>query len=300
MTPHATLPSTIAPLPAVTDDSKATATILLSEPLSPIVELDELGELKILHFGTSRPPTPEPPPPSLQPPPFRYPDTLNALISISVTEGKGFGVFACVDIPAGTVLLYEAPLITLIDTGTRHDPLDVAVEALTPVQKASFLSLHVYTPNKNDSLNRSIVYSNGYSIMKGLATGVFETASRINHSCVPNSHYEWIESKFGEDEGKERKVIGRMMFWNRFKLLAGEEVTVDYGHRKGQLKRIYGFDCTCGGCTESGSEAMSSRSESERGEVGEIPSINEVIEEGLAKQVVEMGLGLKDKNAGEE
>ena len=45
MAAHVTLPSTIAPLPDVTEDSKATTTILLSEPLSPIAELDELGEL---------------------------------------------------------------------------------------------------------------------------------------------------------------------------------------------------------------------------------------------------------------
>ncbi len=65
--------------------------------------------------------------------------------------------------------------------------------------------------------------------------GVFETASRINHSCVPNAMYAWQDGR------------GRMLFWNRFELLAGEEVTVDYGHKRAQLKRIYGFECQCGG-----------------------------------------------------
>lgn len=81
--------------------------------------------------------------------------------------------------------------------------------------------------------------------MKDMATGIFETASRINHSCVPNSAYVWKEN------------VGRMVFWNRVKLLEGEEITVDYGHKPNQLRRIYGFECQCGGCTDPGSEVRS-------------------------------------------
>lgn len=76
-----------------------------------------------------------------------------------------------------------------------------------------------------------------------MATGVFETASRINHSCVPNSMWDWKEES------------GRMMFWNRWALMEGEEVTVDYGHCKSSLRNWYGFECDCGGCTEDGSES---------------------------------------------
>ena len=188
------------------------------------------------------PATPPPAPSSIQPPPLRYPETLGTLIEVRESEGKGKGVFAVVDIPAGTILLSESPLITLIDTGTRADPLDAAVAALSPSQRSSFLSLSHYSRNPNESLHRSIVYSNGYSINHDLATGLFETASRINHSCVPNSKYMWKPS------------VGRMFFWNRFKLMEGEEVCVDYGHKPNYLKRIYGFECQCGGCTERGTE----------------------------------------------
>jgi len=192
------------------------------------------------------PATPPLPPADLLPPPLRYPETLHTLIEICEAEGKGKGVFALVDIEPGTVLLSEAPLVTLIDTGTRADPLDASIAALPPAQRASYLSLHHFSRNPHESLHRSILYSNGYSIMSDLGTGIFETASRINHSCVPNSAYVWKET------------AGRMVFWNRFKLLKGEEVCVDYGHRKGQLERIYGFECNCGGCTETGSEGLSS------------------------------------------
>jgi len=182
-------------------------------------------------------------------------------------------------VPSGSILLSEAPMVTLLDTGTRADPLDASVAALSPSQRASFLSLHAFSLNPNQSLHRSIVYSNGYAIgPTSMATGVFETASRINHSCVPNSSYTW----------KDR--TGRMVFYNRFKLLEGEEVTVDYGHKKGQLKRIYGFECGCGGCTEWSSpdsgrftrSETSSREASEKGEgAKEMASLNAVVEEAV-------------------
>jgi hypothetical protein len=84
-----------------------------------------------------------------------------------------------------------------------------------------------------------------------------------------------------DEEGQGSKK-GRMVFYNRFTLLEGEEVTVDYGHKKGALLRMYGFECQCGGCTEWGSVVSSSSSEN--GEVAgkeKLRGIEEVME-GLA------------------
>jgi hypothetical protein len=224
---------------------------------------------------TSPPGTPKLPPPVLTPIPLRYPDTLGTLIEIRASEGKGYGVFALSDIPPGTVLLSETPLVTLIDTGTRADPLDAAVDALSSEKKRSYRSLHSFSRNASESLNRSILYSNGYSVMNDLATGVFETASRINHSCVPNSQYVWKEGS------------GRMVFWSRFKLLEGEEVTVDYGHKKKYLARIYGFECACGGCTDLGlgSSGVRSSSGSEIDAMEDVASIDSITHGGLEKKV---------------
>ncbi|KAI9047513.1 hypothetical protein LZ554_008229 [Drepanopeziza brunnea f. sp. 'monogermtubi'] len=223
-----------------------------------------------IYSRSFHPTTPPPLPASLLPNALRDPDTLGTLIEIRDSEDKGLGVFALYDLLPGTILLCEEPLVTLQDNGARADPLDVTVNALSAEKKKSFLSLHAYSRNPHESRSRSIVYSNGYSIMKDLATGIFETASRINHSCAPNSHYVWKDS------------IGKMVFYNHFKLLEGEEVTVDYGHKTKMLKRIYGFDCTCGGCTDSGSgsDGLSSSSSESAARAEERTSIAEVLHHG--------------------
>ncbi|KAG4422440.1 hypothetical protein IFR04_004464 [Cadophora malorum] len=257
---------------------------IFSEPTTPVMpQIDTLAITlslspnpapSYMEHHVYAPPTPSPAPATLSPVPSRDPDTLGSLIEVRESENKGLGVFALCDIPPQTILLCESPLVTLQDDGARVDPLDTTVNALSPEKNKVFFSLSSYSRNKNESLSRSIIYSNGYSIMNDLATGLFETASRINHSCVPNSQYTWKES------------IGKIMFWNRFKLLAGEEVTVDYGHKKKYLKRIYGFDCTCGGCTDSGSGARSdgfSSSGSESGVMEDMGRIDEVVNEGGAR-----------------
>ena len=73
-----------------------------------------------------------------------------------------------------------------------------------------------------------------------------------------------------------------MVFFNRFKLMEGEEVTVDYGHKKKYLEKIYGFECQCGGCTDSASDARSLSSiGSESGGAQDLQSLDAVIHESL-------------------
>ncbi|KAF8860051.1 SET domain-containing protein, partial [Acephala macrosclerotiorum] len=169
--------------------------------------------------------------------PVRYPETLGTLVQICEVEGKGLGMIAAKDIPPGTFLLVETPIFVLLKSQT-DTAIEAAVDALSPETKRKYFELSAYMGEEGESLKARIMDCNAFSIMDETASGVFETASRINHSCVPNSQYGWRES------------IGRLVVWNRFKLLEGEEVTIDYGHGKKSLRENYGFECTCGGCTD--------------------------------------------------
>lgn len=178
---------------------------------------------------------------------YRSPDTLNTLITIAPTPTKGLAVFAQRDLPPHTLLLSERPLVALNDNGARVDPLDGLVNGLPPSLKRAYRSLHAGNTLKNsprESLNRRVLYSNGFAIQR-TTTAVFEVASRINHSCVPNARFRWDEE------------TGRMDYYTTKKVLEGEEVCIDYGHTKGRLLKYYGFECACGGCTEWGSVTSS-------------------------------------------
>lgn len=79
--------------------------------------------------------------------------------------------------------------------------------------------------------------------MERLSTGVFETASRFNHACMASACYRWEEGM-----GNDGEIGGRMKYFSRRDIGAGEEITVDYGHGIKGLKKFYGFECDCGGC----------------------------------------------------
>ncbi|KAH8597427.1 hypothetical protein B0O99DRAFT_739471 [Bisporella sp. PMI_857] len=155
------------------------------------------------HGGTRVPKPHIPtPPPSSEPPPARYPETLGTLLEMRASPGRGLGMFALVDIPSGTLLLAETPLITV----SFYAPFAGLIDApflLTVSQADAYYSLSPYSGHKTRSLLVKILDRNAFEIVKGDRNGIFETGSRINHSCVPNSEFEWVTT------------VGRMVFWNR-------------------------------------------------------------------------------------
>lgn len=76
---------------------------------------------------------------------------------------------------------------------------------------------------------------------------------------MPNTKYSFKEGEYEQTRDKDGRPIllvhkeGRMIFKCQEKLLAGEEITIDYGHGPNRLKYAYGFDCDCGGYTDVGS-----------------------------------------------
>jgi len=57
---------------------------------------------------------------------------------------------------------------------------------------------------------------------------------------------------------------------------------VNYGHKKNYLKKIYGFECTCGACTDSEAELMSSKS----AVAEEMSATDKVMKDGVDIHVV--------------
>ncbi|KAK5124717.1 hypothetical protein LTR85_001430 [Meristemomyces frigidus] len=78
---------------------------------------------------------------------------------------------------------------------------------------------------------------------KGEMSGICLQATRMNHSCLPNSHHEWCE------EARKRNVYALSDIGAR------EEITISYlvpfqsrEVRTDMLHKHYGFDCSCKAC----------------------------------------------------
>ncbi|KAF4631304.1 hypothetical protein G7Y89_g6836 [Cudoniella acicularis] len=182
-------------------------------------------------------------------------DTLPSQIyEIKSTPNKGLGVFALQDLPPGTTILVEAPLVSVpmpemvpghgFRIASMLTSLQTAFSLLSPPDQSTYLSLHEYrfpseeTQDKLLTIFRSNAYNTGPNRI-----GLFPECARINHDCTPNSGNYWSQK-----QGK------RIIFASRL-IKAGEEITVSYipllkktAIRRERLAQ-YGFVCSCEACT---------------------------------------------------
>ena len=213
------------------------------------------------------------------PPPGYDGDSLLSRVEVRESKNKVTGLFAKQDIPAGSIILYELPLFVIshtITTAAFHhhgcqlanfkgddiDPLDAVIEDLSSEKKACFYSLSNHERDSRETENRAIVSSNGFEVLDGVATGIFETACRIKHSCFPNSEFLWCGTKETIstqeiDDCNNGKDLGRLMVFNTLPLTEGKEITIDYEQR--------GFERGCGCCIDGPESSPSDKGENDSG-----------------------------------
>lgn len=168
--------------------------------------------------------------------------------------GKGKGLIATRDIAPGTLILSDSPLITtdvIQSVETTEQDLARALKALPKDSQRAYLSLHNNFPGKNPLSN--IVRCNGYPLGPGSHVGgVFATASRLNHSCKPNSKHTWNAAI------KEQTVYAIRP------IKAGQELSLSYlqggtfPERQLELQSSFGFTCVCELCSLSPPERRAS------------------------------------------
>jgi hypothetical protein len=169
-------------------------------------------------------------------------------------------VFAKVNIPRGTRVLSELPLLDLGHDNSKnlrsHDILN-AFELLPRERQSFYLSLHrcstdsfkrvVEHEMKKDWIDIPEVQRTIFSIYAANAFGtVFLRGSRFNHSCLPNTHFSFNRSIEQETLDCVRDIT------------AGEELTIMYpdvtnrsrSQRQKELDK-WGFTCTCPACEDT-------------------------------------------------
>ncbi|KAJ5351535.1 hypothetical protein N7452_000509 [Penicillium brevicompactum] len=179
------------------------------------------------------------------------------LIEVRESDGKGLGVFAKCDIPQGTRVISEPPLLEVSLEDRDANMILAAFKQLPLPQQEQYLALHEYAA---EGFKRGIEAEVGQlweeipeldrkvlSIWAPNAfINVFLLAARINHSCLPNLQYGW------------HPELKHQTFHAVCDIPAGTELTVSYigpinGNKMQRQEELkdWGFTCSCVVCEDT-------------------------------------------------
>ena len=162
---------------------------------------------------------------------------------------EGLGLVALRKIAPGERILQESPLL-LWEVQHEHISTPHYDKECLPaklddigVQRATYYALSQNQKYGTEKTAHGIWQTNAYPLTSSSAA-VFTHASRINHSCRPNTHNDY------------NAALGQMTVHAAKAIAAGEEITVSYlGHegseravRQRNLRSRFGFKCTCSLC----------------------------------------------------
>jgi hypothetical protein len=162
------------------------------------------------------------------------------LFDIKDIPGKGRGLIARIDLSTGTRILCEKWLLTAAPMPREELELtlETKLKALPKASQRQFLSLRNKSPGSYPF--STIFTTNALPCgSNNVGGGVYPTICLINHSCIPNSYYNWNSNEKHETIHAIRPIK------------AGEEITIAYEHggtsteRRASLKKSFGFDCSC-------------------------------------------------------
>ena len=171
------------------------------------------------------------------------------------SPGKGQGVFAAREVGKGERILVDKPFFVI---NKPYTPRKVTTEFERMPLARRQQYMHLYCPDRLDDIHLTdvmcIFEANCFNI--GESAAMFLTATRFNHSCLPNTYYSWSEKR------------GEIVFHAMIDIPEDEEMTICYGlpfltrlERQHQL-RNYNFLCSCSACqtkTPFGLESESRR-----------------------------------------
>ncbi|KAK1847243.1 lysine methyltransferase [Colletotrichum chrysophilum] len=207
---------------------------------------------RILHIAKSIASVPDHHPSLSREPSFRT----------SPSGSKGRGIFATRQIPAGSLITNEAPIIFLdrnwvedISSEEARTSLQaLAIEKLPRTTRQTVEELYIGTFTK--ALEQKI-WTNGYGVSSGPAEvwpgledeldlgmiAVHANISKINHSCRSNAASQWDW------------VLLAHRLWAVRDIAVGEEITISYfdpiqtlRERQRYAKETLGFECACSHC----------------------------------------------------
>ena len=174
----------------------------------------------------------------------RPPDPTGPYI-IKASPGKGQGIFTSRCVPAGSRILADKPFL-LVPKPYNNLKVLSAFERMPLANRKLYMQLSCpdhssFSANDIHTTDVMRIFeANCFNL--GDHAAVFLTATRFNHSCLPNTYYSWSEARH------------EIAFHSMLDIPQGEELTICYGRpfrtrleRRSEL-RIYNFCCRCPAC----------------------------------------------------
>ena len=160
-------------------------------------------------------------------------------------KGKGLGMIACKDIKRGELIHMEAPLIR-ISRNEESVKMLKQFDNLSETQKRECRALHNCKPEINEVVG--IFWTNAIPLKNTEEdfgeSGLLLTASRINHSCRPNTYQSWDDK------------TGMAFIFAIRDIAVGQEITSFYmreiecfQNRQLHLQELLDFTCRCEVCS---------------------------------------------------
>lgn len=195
-------------------------------------------------------------------------------------SGKGQDLKATRNIQRGDLIIEERPLIVISDgpdQSKNEENMVDAVTQLSHVQKWSFMNLVVADTTAvelaMDINSATCSKEEAQAIVDRFHTNAFGgpnengddlnilalEASRINHSCAPNSHLSY-------DHSTRNFQVRAITDIDRGAEITGSYINLRYGRdiRMLRLESAYGFTCDCEACNLGGSSSQHAKASDRR------------------------------------
>ncbi|KAH7351225.1 hypothetical protein BKA65DRAFT_397157 [Rhexocercosporidium sp. MPI-PUGE-AT-0058] len=170
---------------------------------------------------------------------------------IKPVAGKGLGVFATQSFKKGAEIFREACILGVKSESKTWLQAEASINVISSESKKKYLALAEECGCKEGPcvetrvmrIWRANAFHNHMADMRG--EYIYEFASRINHSCVPNSSFSFTKE-------------GHIVFFATRDIKKGIEITHDYkgafGTAEMRRKKTldeYGFVCQCTACKDN-------------------------------------------------
>ncbi|ETS81942.1 hypothetical protein PFICI_06944 [Pestalotiopsis fici W106-1] len=168
--------------------------------------------------------------------PMARPESFrNEFYEVKQSATAGYGAFALQKLVEGQTILIEKSLFHAHDKTLRSE-----IRKLSPELRRAFDRMHGNGIHEHSTIleRRDAKFKTNTFMMNQQDQGVFLTASKFNHACVPNNNVAYTYDKQHDC----------MVFTVERDIEAGDELFITYGKDPEDLFKQYGFICRCRSC----------------------------------------------------